>query len=91
MLKLIHSKDWSVELNNLHRYDLPGSPKPSVLQLAACIKETGMNRLQICATRTHTNPTNRRVLVAQLVLHLLPSPHFSLLVYILAFFLAKSL
>jgi len=38
-------------------------------------------------SRTYTNPTeSTRILVAQLVLHLLPSPHFSLLVYILAFF-----
>jgi hypothetical protein len=37
--------------------------------------------------RTHINPTeSTRILIAQLVLHLLPSPHFSLLVYILAFF-----
>ena len=37
--------------------------------------------------RTYTSPTeSTRILVAQLVLHLLPSPHFSLLVYILAFF-----
>ena len=38
-------------------------------------------------SRTYTNPTeSMRISVAQLVLHLLPSPHFSLLVYILAFF-----
>ena len=36
---------------------------------------------------THINATeSTRILIAQLVLHLLPSPHFSLLVYILAFF-----
>ncbi|KAF8801597.1 hypothetical protein BYT27DRAFT_7261933 [Phlegmacium glaucopus] len=36
---------------------------------------------------SYTNPReSTRILVAQLVLHLLPSPHFSLLVYILAFF-----
>ena len=38
-------------------------------------------------SRTYTNPTeSTRIQIAQLVLHLLPSPHFSLLVYILAFF-----
>ena len=38
-------------------------------------------------SRTYTNPTeSTHILVAQLVLHLLPSPHFSLLVYVLAFF-----
>ena len=38
-------------------------------------------------SRTYTNPTeSTRISVAQLVLHLLPSPHFSLLVYLLAFF-----
>ncbi|KAF8809770.1 hypothetical protein BYT27DRAFT_7254488 [Phlegmacium glaucopus] len=37
--------------------------------------------------KTYTNPTeSMRILVSQLVLHLVPSPHFSLLVYILAFF-----
>ena len=41
----------------------------------------------VSLSRTHTNPTeSTRILIAQLVLHLLPSPHFSLLVYILAFF-----
>lgn len=37
--------------------------------------------------RTYTNPTeSTHILVAQLLLHLLPSPNFSLLVYLLAFF-----
>ena len=41
----------------------------------------------VSLSRTHTNPTEiTRILIVQLVLHLLPSPHFSLLVYILAFF-----
>ena len=41
----------------------------------------------VSLSRTHTNPTETtRILIAQLVLHLLPSPHFSLLIYILAFF-----
>ena len=41
----------------------------------------------VSLSRTHTDPTeSTRILIAQLVLHLLPSPHFSLLVYILAFF-----
>jgi RhoGAP domain len=41
----------------------------------------------VSLSQTHTNPTETtRILIAQLVLHLLPSPHFSLLVYILAFF-----
>ena len=41
----------------------------------------------VSLSRAHTNPTETtRILIAQLVLHLLPSPHFSLLVYILAFF-----
>ena len=41
----------------------------------------------VSLSRTHTNPMeSSRILIAQLVLHLLPSPHFSLLVYILAFF-----
>lgn len=38
-------------------------------------------------SRTYTNSTESTpILIAQLVLHLLPSPHFSLLVYMLAFF-----
>jgi hypothetical protein len=41
----------------------------------------------VSVSRTNPNPTETsRILIAQLVLHLLPSPHFSLLVYILAFF-----
>ena len=46
-----------------------------------------LRRMSVSLSRTHTNPTETtRILIAQLVLHLLPSPHFSLLVYILAFF-----
>ena len=42
---------------------------------------------RVSHSRTRTNPMeSTRILIAQLVLHLLPSPHFSLLVYILAFF-----
>ncbi|KDR82056.1 hypothetical protein GALMADRAFT_240517 [Galerina marginata CBS 339.88] len=38
-------------------------------------------------TRTYTSPTeSTHILIAQLLLHLLPSAHFSLFVYLLAFF-----
>ncbi|KAF8873608.1 hypothetical protein CPB84DRAFT_1798280 [Gymnopilus junonius] len=41
----------------------------------------------ISMVRSYTNPTeSAHILIVQLVLHLLPSPNFSLLVYLLAFF-----
>lgn len=44
-------------------------------------------RSSVPLSRTYTNSTELTpILIAQLVLHLLPSPHFSLLVYMLAFF-----
>ena len=44
-------------------------------------------RRRMSLSKIPSNPTEAtRILIAQLVLHLLPSPHFSLLVYILAFF-----
>ncbi|KAF8809756.1 Rho GTPase activation protein [Phlegmacium glaucopus] len=51
------------------------------------LKPFGRHLSSVPLSRTYTNPTeSTHILIAQLVLHLLPSPHFSLLVYILAFF-----
>ncbi|PPQ71663.1 hypothetical protein CVT26_010582 [Gymnopilus dilepis] len=51
-------------------------------------RETFGARLSpIPMARTYTNPReSSHILIAQLLLHLLPSPNFSLLVYLLAFF-----
>ena len=55
------------------------------LELKPFLRRMSMSSVPL--SRTRTNPMeSTRILIAQLVLHLLPSPHFSLLVYILAFF-----
>ncbi|KAF8161657.1 hypothetical protein B0H34DRAFT_701973 [Crassisporium funariophilum] len=48
---------------------------------------SGRRLSSIPLSRSYTNPVDmKHIVVAQLLLHLLPSPNFSLLVYLLAFF-----